>query len=63
MLAVPPPSTSASGNATRKNQDGTISFITTVPGISGFPEFLVAAAAKRTFIVRDAQHEYLFTEQ
>jgi hypothetical protein len=48
--------------ATRKNPDGTISFITTAPGISGF-EFVVAAVAKRTLIVRDAQHEYVFTEQ
>ena len=48
--------------ATRKNPDGTISFITTAPGISGF-EFVVAAGAKRTLIVRDAQHEYPFTEQ
>jgi CubicO group peptidase (beta-lactamase class C family) len=48
--------------ATRKNPDGTISFITTAPGISGF-EFVVGAGAKRTLIARDAQHEYVFTEQ
>jgi hypothetical protein len=34
----------------------------TAPGISGF-EFVVGAGAKRTLIVRDAQHEYVFTEQ
>ena len=50
------------GNHALKNPDGTISFITTAPGISGF-EFVVAAGAKRTLIVRDAQHEYPFTEQ
>ena len=48
--------------ATRKNPDGTTSFITTVPGISGF-ELVVGAGPKRTLIVRDAQHEYVFTEQ
>jgi len=50
------------GNHAIKNPDGTISFITMVPGISGF-EFVVGAGAKRTLIVRDAQHEYVFTEQ
>jgi CubicO group peptidase (beta-lactamase class C family) len=49
--------------ATRKNPDGTISFITTAPGIAGFFEFVVGAGTKRTLIVRDAQHEYVFTEQ
>jgi len=48
--------------ATRKNPDGTVSFITTAPGISGF-EFVVSSGPKRTLITRDAQHEYLFTEQ
>jgi len=47
--------------ASRKNPDGTISFITTAPGISGL-EFVVGSGAKRTLIVRDAQHEYVFTE-
>lgn len=46
---------------TRKNPDGTLSFITTVPGMNGF-EFVVGSGAKRTLIVRDAQHEYVFTE-
>lgn len=45
----------------RQNPDGTVSFITTVPGLNGF-EFVVGSGAKRTLIVRDAQHEYLFTE-
>ena len=47
--------------ASRKNPDGTISFITTVPGMNGF-EFVVGSGAKRSLIVRDAQHEYVFTE-
>jgi CubicO group peptidase (beta-lactamase class C family) len=45
--------------ASRKNPDGTISFLTTAPGISGF-EFVVGSGPKKTLITRDAQHEYLF---
>jgi CubicO group peptidase (beta-lactamase class C family) len=45
--------------ATKKNPDGTISFETTVPGMSGF-EFVVGTGAKKTLITRDAQHEYVF---
>ncbi|HEX4416962.1 MAG TPA: serine hydrolase domain-containing protein [Kofleriaceae bacterium] len=45
----------------RKNPDGSISFITTAPGITGL-EFVVGTGAKRTLIVRDAQHSYTFTE-
>jgi CubicO group peptidase (beta-lactamase class C family) len=48
--------------ATRKNPDGTISFITTVPGANGF-EFVVGSGAKRTLTIRDAQHEYVFEER
>jgi CubicO group peptidase (beta-lactamase class C family) len=46
----------------RKNPDGTISFITTVPGMVG-SEFVVGSGRKRTLITRDAQHEYLFEER
>jgi CubicO group peptidase (beta-lactamase class C family) len=45
--------------ASRKNPDGTISFLTTAPGISGF-EFVVGAGPKKTLVTRDAQHEYVF---
>ena len=45
--------------ATRHNPDGTVSFITIAPGISGF-EFVVGSGAKPSLIVRDAQHEYVF---
>ncbi|MFH1808061.1 MAG: serine hydrolase domain-containing protein [Pseudomonadota bacterium] len=48
--------------ASRKNPDGTLSFVTTAPGIAGF-EFVVGSGDKRTLIVRDAQHEYAFTEK
>jgi len=46
----------------RKNPDGTISFITTVPGAMGF-DFVVGSGAKRTLTIRDAQHEYVFEER
>ncbi len=46
----------------RKNPDGTISFITTVPGAMGF-EFVVGSGPKRTLTIRDAQHEYVFEER
>jgi len=48
--------------ASRKNPDGTISFITTVPGELGF-EFVVGSGAKRTLTIRDAQHEYVYEER
>jgi CubicO group peptidase (beta-lactamase class C family) len=48
--------------ASRKNPDGTISFITTVPGELGF-EFVVGSGAKTTLTIRDAQHEYVFEER
>jgi hypothetical protein len=48
--------------ASRKNDDGTMSFITVDPTNSGF-EFVVGEkAGKRTLTIRDGQHEYLFTE-
>jgi CubicO group peptidase (beta-lactamase class C family) len=48
--------------ASRKNPDGTISFITIVPGEIG-SEFVVGSGPKRALIIRDAQHEYVFEER
>ena len=45
--------------ASRRNPDGTISFLTTAPGISGF-EFVVGSGEKKTLVTRDGQHEYVF---
>jgi hypothetical protein len=45
----------------RKNPDGTISFITIAPGVDG-SEFVVGSGTKRTLTIRDAQHEYVFEE-
>jgi CubicO group peptidase (beta-lactamase class C family) len=48
--------------ASRKNDDGTISFITIDPTNEGF-EFVVGErTGKRVLIIRDGQHEYIFTE-
>jgi CubicO group peptidase (beta-lactamase class C family) len=48
--------------ASRQNDDGTTSFITIDPTTDGF-EFVVATrSAKRALIVRDGQHEYVYTE-
>jgi hypothetical protein len=48
--------------ASRKNDDGTLSFITIDPAISGF-EFVVGErSGKRVLVIRDGQHEYVFTE-
>ncbi|UQA56380.1 serine hydrolase domain-containing protein [Polyangium aurulentum] len=48
--------------ASRKNPDGTISFITTAPGGGGM-EFVMGGEGKRTLTIRDAQHEYVFDEK
>jgi len=48
--------------ASRKNDDGSISFITIDPTLDGF-EFVVGEkAGERTLTVRDGQHEYICTE-
>jgi CubicO group peptidase (beta-lactamase class C family) len=49
--------------ASRKNDDGSISFITIDPTLDGF-EFVVGEkAGERTLTVRDGQHVYIFTEE
>lgn len=50
--------------ASKKNPDGTTSFVTTVPGLAGF-EFTAGSndANKKTLTLRDAQHEYVFVEE
>lgn len=48
--------------ATRREPDGSTTFVTIAPGMSGF-EFVPASSEKRTLTLRDAQHEYVFTEK
>ena len=48
--------------ATRRNDDGTLSFINADPPLSGFEFVKAERDGKRALIVRDAQHEYVFVE-
>jgi CubicO group peptidase (beta-lactamase class C family) len=44
---------------TRKNPDGSVSFLTLDPGVQGF-EFVVTGGTGQRLTIRDAQHEYVF---
>lgn len=46
----------------RRNPDSSLSFLTTAPGVNGV-EIVVGKGPKRTLIIRDAQHEYVFDEK
>lgn len=48
--------------ASRKNDDGTTSFILIDPAVSGFNFVLGERDGKKALTVRDAQHEYTFIE-
>ena len=48
--------------ASRRNDDGTTSFISIDPTISGFNFVVGERDGKRALIVREAQHEYAFVE-
>jgi CubicO group peptidase (beta-lactamase class C family) len=48
--------------ASRKNDDGTISFMTIDPGTAGFEFVESKRNDKRALIVREGQHEYIFLE-
>jgi CubicO group peptidase (beta-lactamase class C family) len=47
----------------RKNPDGTMSLLTIAPGVTYLELVVGAAGQKRTLILRDPQHEYVFTEK
>ncbi len=49
--------------ASRTNPDGTVSFITTVTGMDGLELVVRDSADTRSLVLRDAQHEYIFTER
>jgi hypothetical protein len=46
----------------RRNDDGTTSFVTIDPGMSGIPFVTATRDGKRALIVRDGQHEYVYLE-
>ncbi len=48
--------------ASRKNDDGTASFVTIDPTNSGFQFVVGERSGKKALIIRDGQHEYVFTE-
>jgi hypothetical protein len=48
--------------ASRKNDDGTTSFISIDPTVNGFNFVVGERDGKRALIIRDAQHEYAFVE-
>ena len=48
--------------ASRKNDDGTFSFVTIVPGFSGMPFVVGQSDDMRTLTFRDAQQNYVFKE-
>jgi hypothetical protein len=48
--------------ASRKNDDGTISFITIDPAVDGYEFVAAERGGKRVLIIRDGQHEYVFNE-
>jgi hypothetical protein len=48
--------------ASRKNDDGTVSFVSTDPTVIGFHFVAGERSGKRVLVLRDGQHEYLFTE-
>ncbi|MBV9104343.1 MAG: beta-lactamase family protein [Candidatus Eremiobacteraeota bacterium] len=48
--------------ASRVNDDKTVSFITIEPGLEGFEFVAGSRDGRRTLTIRDAQHEYVYTE-
>jgi CubicO group peptidase (beta-lactamase class C family) len=49
--------------ASKKNPDGTISFVTIVPGLTGLELVAGEASGTKTLTMRDGQHEYVFIAQ
>jgi hypothetical protein len=49
--------------ASRKNDDGTTSFVTIDPTVDGFTFVVSERDGKKALVIRDAQHEYPLIEQ
>ncbi len=49
--------------ATRREHDGSVTFVTISPGVAGFEFTPGTNGSKRTLTIRDAQHEYVLTER
>lgn len=52
----------SSAVASRKNDDATTSFLTIDPGVPSLELVVGERGGKRVLVIRDGQHEYLFTE-
>ena len=48
--------------ASRRNADGTVSFVTTAPTLEGYEFLSTAKGGKRSLSIRDGEHDYLFME-
>jgi CubicO group peptidase (beta-lactamase class C family) len=48
--------------ASRRNDDGTVSFVTTHPGVTGSAFVMTTAGGKRALVTRDGQHAYTYIE-
>jgi CubicO group peptidase (beta-lactamase class C family) len=48
--------------ASRKNDDGSLSFVTISPGSDGFEFVVSGTAGNRKLVLRDGQHEYIYDE-
>lgn len=48
--------------ASRKNDDGSVSLVTIRPSVDGFELLVADENGARGLVLRDAQHEYRFTE-
>ena len=48
--------------ASRKNDDGTVSFVTTDPGLGGSAFVVTTAGGKRGLTIHDGQHAYVYVE-
>ena len=49
--------------ASKKHPDGSLSFVTISPGIGGIELVASTKDGKRTLVLRDPQHEYVFVER
>jgi hypothetical protein len=48
--------------ASRKNDDGTMSFVTTDPGNGGIAFVVTPQGSKRGLVIHDGQHVYKYVE-
>jgi hypothetical protein len=55
--------TLSSAMGTRKNDDGTLSFVSIDPTLLFFPLVVSSEGGKPALVVRDGQHEYKFTSK